>query len=208
MKIFLSLFLFISITSAAFTQSFEGKIVYTMNLQSKIPGVTDEQLSAMMGKTQQYFIKGGEYFSTADGTFFQWQRYISKDNKYYLKYANSENAYWYDGAINRNPDTLISQSKAVLKVLDHMCDELIFKTKDGIHKYYFSSKVPLDSKLFKAHQYGNFYNFLQYANAIPLKEIVIGKEFDMELVATEVSPQILDPKLFIMPADVKSQPAP
>ena len=207
MKIFFSLFLLI-LTNSVFAQSFEGKIVYSTTLQSKVSGVTDEQLSAMMGKTQQYFIKGGEYFSTADGTFFQWQRYISKENKYYLKYANSENAYWYDGAINRNPDTLLSQNKAALQVLDYTCDELVFKTKDGIHKYYFTSKVPLDSKLFKAHQYGNLYNFLQYANAVPLKEIIIGKEFNMELVATEVSPQVLDSKLFIMPAEVKSQPAP
>jgi hypothetical protein len=92
--------------------------------------------------------------------------------------------------------------------MGYLCDELVFKTKEGFHKYYYSSKVPLDSKLFEKHHYGNLYNFLQYANAVPLKEIVIGKEFSMEMTATQVLPEALDPELFKLPGDIETEPAP
>jgi len=56
----------------SFGQSFEGKIVYQNAYKSKIPNVTDEQFTTMMGSTQEYFIKNGDYRSVANGSLFQW----------------------------------------------------------------------------------------------------------------------------------------
>lgn len=61
---------FFAITS--FGQTFEGKIVYKNSYKSKMPNMTDEQFTTMMGSTQEYFIKNGDYKSVANGSFFQW----------------------------------------------------------------------------------------------------------------------------------------
>ena len=45
-------------------QTFEGKIVYQNSYKSKISNVTDAQFGSMMGTTQEYFIKKGNYRET------------------------------------------------------------------------------------------------------------------------------------------------
>ncbi|MCH5598643.1 hypothetical protein [Niabella ginsengisoli] len=41
----------------SFGQTFEGKIIYKNTYKSKMPNVTDDQFTAMMGSIQEYFIK-------------------------------------------------------------------------------------------------------------------------------------------------------
>lgn len=97
------IFIFLLVTLFAITsfgQTFEGKIVYKNTYRSKIPNVTDEQFTTMMGSVQEYFIKNGNYKSVANGSFFQWQLYVNKENKLYSKMANSEILLWNDGAAN------------------------------------------------------------------------------------------------------------
>ena len=96
----ITFFVTILFTITSFGQTFEGKIVYTNNYKSKIPNITDEQFSTMMGSTQEYFIKNGDYKSIANGSVFQWQQYVNKDNKVYSKMANSDTLLWNDGTTN------------------------------------------------------------------------------------------------------------
>ena len=93
----------------------------------------------MMGTTQEYLIKDGNYKSSANGTFFQWQLYINKDNKLYNKMSNSPTIFWNDGSVN--PDEVIKAeiNQGVIEILGYQCDELILTCKSGIQKYYFSS---------------------------------------------------------------------
>src|SRR5438045_2517587 len=100
MKTIKLLALLLTTVSFVFGQDFEGKIIYKNEYKSKIANVTNEQFSSMMGTTQEYLIKGGNYKSSTNGTFFQWQLYINKDNKLYNKMANSPTILWNDGSVN------------------------------------------------------------------------------------------------------------
>ena len=84
--------------AAAIAQPFEGKIIYENKYKSKLPNVTDEQLTAMMGSKQDYFVKAGNYKIATNGSYFQWQIYVNKDNKLYNKMTSSESLYWIDAA--------------------------------------------------------------------------------------------------------------
>src|ERR1041385_6430879 len=95
-----SLVIFFLTITCSFGQTFEGKIVYTNQYKSKLANVTDQQFSAMIGNTQEYFIKGGNYKSVANGTFLQWLLYVNKDNKLYTKAVASASILWNDGALN------------------------------------------------------------------------------------------------------------
>ena len=120
----------------SFGQSFEGKVVYKNTYKSKMPNVADEQFTTMMGSTQEYFIKNGDYKSVGNGSFFQWQLYVNNDNKLYSKMANSETLLWNDGATNSDEILKAEVNKNVIELLGYKCDELVLTCKSGTQKYY------------------------------------------------------------------------
>ena len=95
-----------------------------------------------------------------------------------------------------------------LTVLGYLCDELILICKSGTQKYYFSSKLPLDPIDFEKHKFGNWYEYVSRAKAIPLKSIIETEQFTMESVASEVVPMKLESSDFALPAGAKLQKSP
>ena len=194
--------LLLATISCAYAQgSFQGKIVYENKYKSKIDNVSNEQLSSMMGTTQEYLIKGGNYKSSTNGTFFQWQLYINSANKLYSKMANSPTIFWNDGSTN--PDEVIKAeiNKGVTEILGYQCDELILTCKSGLQKYYFSSKLGVDPKLFEKHKFGNWNEIMSRTHGLPLKMVIDNPQFALESIAKEILPTELDDKIFELPAD-------
>ncbi len=177
MKKIITIIFSLFITTIIFGQSFEGKVTYTNTYKSKNPQMTDQQWTSMMGSTQEYFIKGGDYKSIVNGTLIQWQLYTNKDNKFYNKMSNSETAFWNDASIQGDEILKSEVNKGVTKVLDYPCDELILNGKSGVQKYYFNSKLEVDTKLFVNHKFGNWYDYLLKSNSIPLKSIIETDQF-------------------------------
>jgi hypothetical protein len=189
-------------------QSFEGKIVYSNTIKSKIPNVSDTQFTTMMGNIQSYYLKRGNYKSEMNGSLMQWQLYINADNKLYSKMSNSEAVLWNDGGVNTDEVISSELHKAVIDILGYKCDELVLTCKSGVQKYYFSSKMPVDSKLFVNHQFGNWYTVLSKTNAIPLKMTVDNAQFYIESIATEIKQDKLDATMFTLPAGIPLQKSP
>ncbi|TBT97604.1 hypothetical protein CWI39_2849p0010, partial [Hamiltosporidium magnivora] len=163
-----------------FGQTFEGKVVYKNAYKCKIPNVTDEQFTSMMGSTQEYFIKNGDYKSLANGTLFQSQHYINSENKLYTKMSNSDTYLWNDAATNPDEVIKFELNKGVIEILGYKCDELVLTCKSGIQKYYFNSKLMVDTKLFVNHKFGNWYDLVSKSNALPLKLIIENTQFSLE----------------------------
>jgi hypothetical protein len=208
MKYFATLIITSFITFTSFAQNFEGEIVYQNTYKSKIPSLTDERFTSMMGATQEYFIKDGWYKSVSNGTLLQWQIYIPMDNKMYTKMSNNEAALWTDAAANS--DSVISEvlNKAVIDILGYKCDELILQCKSGTQKYYFSSKLGIDSKLFINHKYGNWYAYVSRSNAVPLKMEIDNAQFTLTCTASKVQAQKLAASVFQLPAGISTSKSP
>jgi len=192
----------------AFSQPFEGKIIYANAFKSKNAQITDQQWNAMLGTTQEYSIKEGDYKSITNGTFVQWQQYSNKDNKLYIKMANSEILLWNDGSIQGDEVLKVELNKKVTEILGYKCDELILTCKSGIQKYYFNSKLSVDAKLFANHKFGNWFDYLSKSNSLPLKSIIDTAQFTMTSTATEIKPMKLDIKMFELPAGAKTEKSP
>lgn len=167
--------------------------------------MSDQQWSAMMGNTQQYKIKGGDYRSDTNGTMMQWILFIHKDSKLYSKMATSETVYYNDTTVQGDEVYKAEINYGVTKILGHLCDELILTCKNGVQKYYFSSKFKVDPKWFINHKFGNWYDFVQKSKALPLKTIIETTMFTLESTATEIKPMKLDSALFVLPAGVKTE---
>ncbi len=208
MKKILTISLTILTVATVSGQTFEGKITYKNSFESKLPNMKDEQFNSMMGTKMDYYIKGGDYKSVTNGTFSQWQLYIGKDNKLYNKMSNSETILWNDGSLNADSIIKVQLNKGVTEILGYKCDELILTCKSGTQKYYFNSKLAVDTKLYTNHKYGNWYDYLKKANSLPLKMIINNQQFTMESVATEVKPMKLDDNEFKLPENTKTEKSP
>lgn len=189
-------------------QNFEGKIVYANSFKSKNQKVTDQQWNSMMGNVYEYFIRGGDYKSVANGTLMQWQLYLSKDNKLYNKLSNSPAVLWNDGSVNADTVLKAEMNKGVTEVLGYKCDELILTCKSGVQKYYFNAALAASPKLFANHKFGNWSDYVSRAKALPLKSVIENEQFILETTATEVTPMKLDAKLFALPPDAKLEKSP
>jgi hypothetical protein len=208
MKTLKLLVLLLTTISLAHAQDFEGKVVYKNTWTSKNPNMTSEQFTAMMGTTQEYLIKKGNYKSSLNGTFIQWQLYVNADNKFYNKMSSSSTLFWNDGAVNTDEVVKAEINKGVIDILGYKCDELILTCKTGVQKYYFSSRLKVDPKLFEKHKLGNWSEVISRTNALPLKMIIDNPQFAVESLATEVVPMKLDDKIFELPAGVKVEKSP
>lgn len=169
MKKLILFFIITAVTTiTTFGQNFEGKIIYSDTYKSKNPQVTDQQWNSMMGSTQEYLIKGGNYKSIVNGTLVQWQLYVNKDNKLYNKMSNSETAFWNDGSVQGDEVLKVELNKNATEVLRYKCDEVTLTCKSGVQKYYFNSKLSVDTKLFAGHKFGNWFDYLSKSNSLPL----------------------------------------
>ena len=206
-KSFLS-FLLIMIAFFVTGQPFEGKIIYVIKFKSKTTKMSSEQWDAMMGTSQEYFIKDGNYKSVTNGAMFQWQLYNNKENKIYSKLSTEDKVYWVDCGMKDDAIIKSKINKGVKEILENTCDELILNCKSGVQKYYYSSAFPADANLFKNHKYGNWYDYLLKAHALPLKSIIETDQFIMESIAIKILPLGLDDNLFQLPKGVIVEKSP
>ncbi len=208
MKYFAGLLLTFFVTLTSYAQPFEGEIIYQNTYKSKISGLTDEKFTSLMGPTQDYFIKGDKYKSVTNGTLLQWQIYVPSENKMYTKMSNNEAALWADAGIN--PDSVISETlnKNAMDILGYKCDELVLNCKSGTQKYYFNSKLGIDSKLFTKHIFGNWHYYVSISNAVPLKMEIDNAQFTLTCLAVEVKPRKLETSDFQLPPGSKTEKSP
>jgi len=192
--------LLFTLTSSA--QNFEGKIVYRNSYRSKLTNVSDTQFAAMMGSTNEYYIKGGDYKSLWNGSILQWQVYNRDNNKLYTKMATSGAVLWKDAAEADAEIISTELHPAVTDILGYRCDELVLTTSNGIHKYYFSKRLGADASLYTAHSFGGWNNYLSKAGALPLKMIVETEQFTITSMAVEVRDMPLDAAFFKLPTEI------
>lgn len=122
--------------------------------------------------------------------------------------SNSETAFWNDGNIQGDEVLKIEVNKNTTEILGYKCDEVILTCKSGVQKFYFNSKLAVDTKLYINHKFGNWFDYLSKSDALPLKSIIETAQFTLESVATDIKPMKLDVKLFELPAGIKTEKSP
>ena len=198
----------ILISNLSFSQNFEGKITYANNYKSKIENISDLQLTAMMGETQEFYIKNGNYKSILNGNYLLWQLYSNKENKLYNKFAISPAIFWND--CKENLDIILSTkiNKKFVEILGYVCDELIVVSTSGVQKYYYNEKTKADDKLFVFHKYTNWDQVVLLTKSLPLKTIIENNQFSFESIATSIKKDNLEDSMFVLPIDSLLQKSP
>lgn len=187
-------------------QSFEGKVVYKNIYKSKSERVTEQQLQIMMGVTQDYYIKAGNYKTIYSGKYFEYQLYSNKENKLFTKFSMRNILFYNDGKERSEKIVEHKINKEATKILGLPCDEIIIKTTKGVYKYYYNTKYKIDVNQFKNHLFGNWSFYTSKTEAIPLKMIIDNNMFIVESTAIKVENLKLDDSIFIKP-NLEEQPS-
>jgi len=200
--------LLLLLSSSAFAQNFEGKIVYKNSFKSNMPNVSDAQFTSMMGSEQTYLFKKGNYKSLMNGSMMQWQLYRKADKKLYTKMTTSPTVYWNDASVNLEEIQKAEVNKGVITILGYTCDELILTCKSGVQKYYYNSKLKVNPKLVADHKFGNWAEVTSRIKSLPLKTVIENPQFILESTAIEVERMKVDPKEFELPEGVRLEKSP
>jgi hypothetical protein len=187
---------FLLVLSNAYSQNFEGEIIYSNHFTSKTKNFTDEQLEAMIGSKQEYLIKGGSYKSFLNGQSVTMQLYDYRTNRIYNKTPKSDTLYWFDASTNTDDVVSFEVKKNVEKILGNQCDAIVMKTKTGTTTIFYSSRYTIDIKIYKNHHYSNWAFYVEKTQSLPLKTVVETNSFRMESTATEIKPLELGAEYF------------
>jgi hypothetical protein len=198
----------IFISGIAFGQSFEGEIIYHNTYKTKLNNVTDREWNDNMGTMEEYIINDSNYRATTNGLLFEWQLYNNKDNKIYTKMSNSEYIYWNDGSVDEDSVLKVEVNKSDTEILGYKCDELILTCSTGTQKFYFNSKLYINARCFAKHKFGNWFEYLDIANAVPLETIIDTEQFTMVSTAIEIKSIRINNKEFKLPEGAKTVKSP
>lgn len=190
-----------------FAQSFEGTITYSNSYKSKSPQLKDEQLNSMMGTTQEYYIKGGDYKSVFNGSFIKMQLYKNAENKSYSLTAKSDSLYWEDYGKNKDVAIKYQIDKGKETVMGVVCDVIIVYTAKSKTYYYYNKNYAINPELFTKHQYGNWYYIISKTKALPLKTVYEDEQFILTSTAIKITPTRLEGSIFTVSDKNKVAPA-
>ena len=195
----IAFFIIISlILKPCFGQQFEGKIVYQNSFHSKDKDTQNENLNQLYGYTHIYQIKNGNYKLSGDGALLQWQIYIAKKNKLFVKIALVDKPYINN--LNKEVEKIkdIQVNRKSTNILNHLCDEFIIHCINSTQKYYIDSSLNINSEIFKNSKFNLTFAFLLNNQILPFKMITENEIGICESVAIEMKEEKIDDNIFIM----------
>jgi hypothetical protein len=202
MKIILTLSVLCCLSAAAFAQkSFEGLVTYNVSYKSKMPQLTDEQMTRLGGTTQLYYTKGDNYKYIWNGKLFEWAIYSGRDKKVYSKFSTVDSILWYSVELSHDTIYKTELKENDTTILGYPCNRLTFTCKTGSQVYYFSPALAVDPDLYTDYKVVNYYDYLRIAKAVALKEIFVTNEAETVITARDIQQQPVDDRIFEIPKE-------
>lgn len=188
---------------SAINENFEGKITYQVRYHSRIPNISSDQLTAMMGTEQEFYYKAGNYKSAVNGTTMEYMMYIADSCKMYMKMVKMDLLMWTDATKETDQILQTQLNKNVDTILGFVCDELIIQSKNSTHKYYFNTAFNINPTESANHKASNWSAYLSAAKALPLKMIIETEQFVAESVAVQYKKEALAASIIKIDSSLK-----
>ncbi len=188
---------------------FEGKIIYDINYISKQENVSNEQIQKFVGSKMIFYTKDGntrkEYYNT-EGKLVSFRIFNQKDHMSYMMLADEDTIFYYDPIVEEF-DNEIKKEEKIYMIADYECSKIsvISTPKAGFDKYginssnyYITPKLKVNTEWFSNFNEGAYNTVVLLGKGCSLGIDLSAKWWDQELRATEVIPEKLDDKLFII----------
>lgn len=188
---------------------FEGKIVYDLNYISKQENVSNERIQQFIGSKMIFFIKNGntrrEYYNP-EGKLLNFRIFNQKDHISYMNIVDEDTIFYHDPIVEEF-DNEIKKEEDIHTIAGYECSKIsvISTPKAGFEKYginssnyYITPELKINPEWFSNFNSDGYNAVVALGKGCALGIDSSSKWWDQELRATEVIPEKLDDKLFIM----------
>ena len=155
-------------------QSFEGIIVYHIDVKSNTPNISTENLQKMFGKRMALSIQGNNYRMSYDGLDLKEEFYLGATNKQYTLRNGIDTLFTTNCAEEKRQlvSTIAPLKTAV--IMGHTCHEIINNLGTSQNHYWFDPGIYINPSNFKNHKFGYFNVYYNKAKSPYLKYVYNG----------------------------------
>lgn len=204
--------LLLSSVCYTYGQSFEGRIVYRLSIESSDPKRISSQQIEMMFKdadtTAILYLKGNRYklvtldhktkkvktvnqYDPVSNKIYDYVLVDSTKNPFVMQTNNTSSQIPYKRHRIKNEELII---------LGQECNGIILNYGSGYTKLYFSDKYNLNTESISENA-PSFLNYVKKCESLPLKIVISGNGAVHNLIfeATEIIQEVVDEKIFGLP---------
>ncbi|MBA6378972.1 MULTISPECIES: hypothetical protein [unclassified Colwellia] len=185
----------ISLNSYA-KKSFEGVITYSISAISLNKSVSDSEVQNIYGYEMKTYYKEG-FTKIEKSNDNVWEVYISKENKQYVRFRNSNKVETFDGSDETRTLASIKIKSSDLTILGYKTQLLTIQYQDGsISKYWYSSDIYVEPEQFKKLKFAFLNKYWEKAQSPYLKHERISDVSKVVYLATNVKEQAISNEKF------------
>ncbi len=180
-------------------QSFEGTIVYRIDVQSKMPNISTADLQKMYGRQMVLSIQRNNYCMAYSGLDLKKVTYLGVTNKQYTLRNGIDTLFVTSCAEEKRQLVSSVVTPETTIILGHKCRTLINNLGATQNHYYFDSSIYLAPNNFANHNFGYFNVYCKKAQSPYLKYVYNGTSFSFTYTAVSIQEQKLSSTIFQFP---------
>jgi hypothetical protein len=179
-------------------QDFEGIIVYRINVESKVPEISNAswQRNLALGDVEKVYIRHGFYrhISSVVDTY-----YDPKDEKLYFRYKGIDTLFYRDYASDSSKIQDIRKDNQIVIVNNLKCNQVTIATNHATLTYAYTPLYYMNPAYDKHNTLERFDAYMQAAEAVFMDLRYDHSMYNYQQTAIDVQPQQIDDTVFRLP---------
>ncbi len=207
-KLLPALFLVLLLSEASVTaQRFEGEITYQISFVSKVPGLSNDSLQSIMGRSESSYLISTDGYKTTyllDGKFMNSYTYENTTKRLYHETRQKEYLTWQDITKEELVDVPLEvQTAPTTEVLGKICYPVMNAgPNDSKVTTWYSDEVRINYENYTDHHTGHWNKRLEATNGgIPLKTVTQHKYYTETREAVKIDKRRLTKEELALPSD-------
>lgn len=180
-------------------KEFEGRIVYKVSIESKVPGVEGKTWQTVMALADKgtYYVKQGNYKLVYG---LNEQYFISSMQKVFVKFKGIDTLYYMDYASDTATILNVSKAGAGKTVNGYPCKLITIKTAGDEKKYYYAPSLYLNPEYDKNNTIGQLNIVSKETSSIWLESVLNNNSYTVTHTCTQLVQEEINTSEFELPA--------
>lgn len=181
-------------------KEFEGVVIYSLNVKSKIPNVDSREIQRNFGNAMIYTYKNGNYKMEFNGPDSPTIYYLAKNNHQYTIFPDGDTLWTSDCTLEPSKLLRFEVKKKKVNILGTDCQMIESELEGDLkYTYFFDPKRYVNPEHFKNHKMGYVNQFYKSGKGLILQYKREGNSFDLMQTAVKVEEKEIDPQVFNLP---------
>ena len=180
-------------------RSFEGTVVYKIEVKSKSPNISTDRIQQLYGSRMVFSIQGDKYRMSHSGTDLKEVFYLGDTNSQYTLRKGIDTLFVENCAKEDRKLTSSTIGPTTNLVLGHKCHTLINDFGTTSTQYWFDPAIYINPNSFRNHAFGFTNLYYEKSKSLWLKYKYEGQSFTLTFTAVDIQEHQLDRGVFQLP---------